>query len=98
MRTKEEFAILQRKLSGTEPGFPRVVCLVALCDENDLPYPSLDLNPTHKVPKKGGSGFEWVVGTLDVNLGSKLPGEELIGLLPKVLVLIHGSNSSSCSL
>ena len=33
----------------------------------------------------GDSGLQqWVVGTLDLNLGVRLPGEELIGFFPEV--------------
>lgn len=37
--------------------------------------------PSLCIPQEGGPP-EWIVGTLDVNIGPKLPSEELLGTLP----------------
>lgn len=40
--------------------------------------------PALCIPHDAPAPPEWIVGTLDVNIGPKLPSEELIGTLPQV--------------
>ena len=46
----------------------------------------------------GDNGLQqWVVGTLDLNLGVRLPGEELIGFFPEVPWCGTGTASLKCT-
>lgn len=81
-RAEDEWHVLEAKIAGTEPGFKRVACLIALCDYDALPEISDELDSTCAVELIEGRE-RWVVGTLDVNLGPRLPGEELAGHHPK---------------
>lgn len=82
MRAQDECDTLHRKLAGDEPGFRQVACLVALCAQHGATSAARGPNPLCQVVGHGTES-RWVAGTLDVNQGPRLPGEELIGQLPK---------------
>ncbi|KAJ7298776.1 hypothetical protein O6H91_Y421600 [Diphasiastrum complanatum] len=77
--TAVEWRALQSKVSGTEMGFGRVACLIAICSIKDLPMSSTGL--LEVITLSGEPMF--VIGTLDINQGRVLPGE-IQGLRPQV--------------
>ncbi|KAK9907250.1 hypothetical protein WJX75_000058 [Coccomyxa subellipsoidea] len=90
MKADSEWEILESKLAGKEPGYQliKVTCLVACLD--DVEGGSLasavrqDTDLSCKIPAGvGGSHAQLVVGTLDINQGVNLPGEQLIGQEPE---------------
>ncbi|KAJ7298774.1 hypothetical protein O6H91_Y026400 [Diphasiastrum complanatum] len=83
--TAVEWRALQSKVSGTEMGFGRVACLIAICSIKDLPMSSTGL--LEVITLSGEPMF--VIGTLDINQGRVLPGE-IQGLRPQ------GSDADHC--
>eukprot|EP00897_Mesotaenium_endlicherianum_P002424 jgi/Mesen1/2209/ME000152S01295 len=83
MRAQDELRALTAKVAGKEFGFRRVACVVAACSEAALLDRSSDLDPSSAVAADDGRGPRYVIGTLDVNIGLRLPGEELSGRLPQ---------------
>ncbi|XP_024541192.1 uncharacterized protein LOC9648199 isoform X2 [Selaginella moellendorffii] len=75
-----EFKTLSSKIAGTEDGFGRVACVVALLPLKDFPPSTDEIRKACKVTVAGQDLL--VVGTLDVNRGRLIPGE-ISGSRPK---------------
>ncbi|GJP60986.1 hypothetical protein CLOP_g18197 [Closterium sp. NIES-67] len=74
----EEAQCLEDKVAGLLPGFKKVSCLLAT-----VPDPSGAILPPREEPSSSLQVAQgWVVGTLDLNLGLRLPGENLCGQYP----------------
>ncbi|CAI7747874.1 unnamed protein product [Closterium sp. NIES-54] len=78
MKAMEEAQCLEDKVAGLLPGFNRVSCLVATVPESSGAILQPGQEPGASLQVAQG----WVVGTLDLNLGLRLPGENLGGKYP----------------
>eukprot|EP00798_Chlamydomonas_sp_ICE-L_P027693 gene27693-7335_t len=78
MKTDTEFESLGNKLEGTDESFKniKVLCFVATAPAG--PNLQQDAEAPTTLPPVGDAPSEMVVGTLDLNVGSVLPSEELI--------------------
>eukprot|EP00850_Spirogloea_muscicola_P022792 SM000312S11985 [mRNA] locus=s312:89693:91025:+ [translate_table: standard] len=75
-------ASLTAKVAGEQLGFGRVACLLALLSSDELGLPMPELEDVLQITTMNGLRA-WSVGTLDLNLGLVLAGEELIGSRPQ---------------
>eukprot|EP00850_Spirogloea_muscicola_P015914 SM000126S26290 [mRNA] locus=s126:62031:63543:+ [translate_table: standard] len=82
MKEEEECASLTAKVAGEQLGFGRVACLLALLSSDELGLPMPALEDVLQITAMNGLRA-WSVGTLDLNLGLVLPGEELVGSRPQ---------------
>jgi ribosomal protein S18 acetylase RimI-like enzyme len=73
MRGDEKWAELEDAVKQTSP---RVIPLIATSLEG-----SIRSNASLCIPQQGAPP-EWTVASLDINIGPKLPSEELLGTLP----------------
>eukprot|EP00899_Mesostigma_viride_P022751 jgi/Mesvir1/3660/Mv14951-RA.1 len=91
MKTEEEWKTLKLKTEGSLPEFPYTDCLVAVIhpaaleslDRDDPLRLIANLQPSCQMHGSPHSPY-FVIGTLDLNLGPKLPGEDLVGDFPPV--------------
>ncbi|KAL4857713.1 hypothetical protein ACK3TF_002137 [Chlorella vulgaris] len=91
MKTDAAWQALEGKVAGTDTDYKActVTPLIALLPADTCPAGA---EPACMLPAEpgGGSRPQLVVGTLDLNQGSKLPAEELVGQLP-----LHGDKRRS---
>ncbi|KAK3233127.1 hypothetical protein CYMTET_56559, partial [Cymbomonas tetramitiformis] len=90
MKLDAEWEAIENKVSGTDTAWSsvQVSCLLATISlppnaAADVLALAEGLDPTCKLPADGMSPPKLVVGTLDVNVGERIPAEELMGTLPK---------------
>lgn len=88
MKADAEWAAIEAKVSGTDNDFKDLIvsCYIATTHTDEPATMAKDgtdhLEPATLLPANNSTTPERVVGTLDLNLGLKLPSEELIGQQP----------------
>eukprot|EP00884_Botryococcus_braunii_P022201 jgi/Botrbrau1/8665/Bobra.0087s0018.1 len=89
MRAEGEWQGLEARLSGTDETYKgvHVTCYIALLDDRaGDPWAQkvrAELDPSCKIPGSSCEPARLVIGSLDLNQGSKLPCEELVGRYPE---------------
>ncbi|GAX86392.1 hypothetical protein CEUSTIGMA_g13803.t1 [Chlamydomonas eustigma] len=93
MKGDSEWESVTSKVSGTDVIYKdmKVKCIIAAMSEdqenNICHQMNQDMDLSTKLPANPDAGYycpQLVIGSLDLNVGSVLPAEELIGKLPEV--------------
>lgn len=101
MRTDAEWESIENKIKGLEVGYEKVgvVCMIGTVPTVRMELsntPDFSLN-AYKLPESTGGLARYVVGTLDINKGPKLPAEELMGTMPLKDPSSRGYLSNVCT-
>jgi hypothetical protein len=99
MKADAEWQSLENKVQGHEVGWEstRVLPLLATipCDDSDrlsnaVMEAMVDLSAQIPADPDEGKGSRVAVGSLDLNIGVKLPAEDLIGSMPQARRVFQG--------
>eukprot|EP00240_Pyramimonas_obovata_P015240 CAMPEP_0118921508 /NCGR_PEP_ID=MMETSP1169-20130426/759_1 /TAXON_ID=36882 /ORGANISM="Pyramimonas obovata, Strain CCMP722" /LENGTH=276 /DNA_ID=CAMNT_0006862239 /DNA_START=50 /DNA_END=880 /DNA_ORIENTATION=- len=83
LKLEQEVNVLERKMTGIEPGYEKtkVVCYLATADQPEDPAQTAalmeDIDPSCKLPAEDDKPVQLVLGSLDLNIGDRFPSEDL---------------------